>query len=1257
MSGLVRFLVLAALVLPLLPGQIWLRCGGPDSRKTITRLVATGSNAFILTSPNHGFVDGEHVWVSFLNGSLEARGIAEVQNVSENNFRIGSSEMETARMPDDAPDIDTNRNPGLKGYVGRVCEYNLTDTYNMLLDGPSGRITSQVRDPDGMGDAKAPKANSSWGPYVGMQRRLASFVSRPDQVYAQDSVLQGATVLTAALDWFMDNSHTQSLEAAKHWINNVDKYLSSPTFTACNPNYKHCGRGSLVDWISFQSANVVYAYSLIRSELTPEERQLFAGKMLNGFEDTCENSLKPAKGVISIAAGSRTVQGHDTSFLTEYAPYSDGRPRWINIRTTTSSTASPAWLAVSSVESDTSLTLASVVSATAPYENVEHYYTEEWKPGFCGAVWYASNHSGSPNLVTRRTSSSLASEISASDTQVRLALPGNFPKVTPFHILLVQGNRLEAVKVTSLQGQTATIERGQFYTSPAAFTGAAKAYYMTHPLYGGYDFFGSNTFAPLDSPDHNLTFAKSYGYLTIGLGLAADDQRARKLLQEAWNYYYDYQYPLAKAYWTGITQGGYSYGPARWMDWTFRIAAMMRNSFEPAIDITDGNWLKQLMLYPIYLSLPYNPGYSIRFSDSGFDEVLIHRTVKHVLIGQDLLKGRREAAFANFWYRSVADYYADPRWYDGDSQNSVPYAVLYTSPDDSTADFRDSLPPYHFFTSTDFNAPWNPGAAYNAIVSRQNWQSNSTYLWVTAFSQPTDHLGSYPGPGTYKLLKNQYLIGENGTGSMGNGTTTSNYVQVGAATNLKPSTEGSGQYVTVDRQIGTDPYVYARINSLGAFRSTAKLTRNYRHLVHLKRDGADYVIVYDDVTTRDAVAKLSRVHYYADDNESPAFDSSNGLITFRRNRAMVSTRVLLPVNAGAITTQVRTPSARETVQAVEIDGGSAETGEFLLVHKAAEGTDDVMPEMQHLRSNDGNFQGVLIADAAPSLVLFPRDGDNQGLTSSEFELQSDAAVLIAGLAPGIYSVTSGDTQIVTDREVGKDGTLYFDGKQGTIRISRTAGVKEPPPPEGAAAAAAAVAGKTTLKRELPPGGSRSANESDEPQLALVTGSSFQEELSEAVVAGGGLQGQRWELVGGDLPAGLILSPAGVLSGTPTQAGTYPLRIRTLDGGAAGAFSKETTVRLQIVEPVPELAIVSADRLELYAREPYDLRLEARSQVALREWRTVEGRLPEGVRLEARGDLTGEPQETGSFEILVAATDIAGRTATKKITLDVARRRR
>src|SRR5690606_5774427 len=126
------------------------------------------------------------------------------------------------------------------------------------------------------------------------------------------------------------------------WVNNVDKFLSVATFSACDENYKHCGRGSFPDWMSFTSANMIYAYSLIRTELTPAERKAFADKMLNDQTDPsgCTNMLQPATGTVSIAAGTAEVSGVGTKFLTEYRPLSNGAQRWIKLSTTV---GYPSW--------------------------------------------------------------------------------------------------------------------------------------------------------------------------------------------------------------------------------------------------------------------------------------------------------------------------------------------------------------------------------------------------------------------------------------------------------------------------------------------------------------------------------------------------------------------------------------------------------------------------------------------------------------------------------------------------------------------------------------------------------------------------------------------------------------------------------------------------------------------------------------------------------------------------------------------------
>jgi len=66
-----------------------------------------------------------------------------------------------------------------------------------------------------------------------------------------------------------------------------------------------------------------------------------------------------------------------------------------------------------------------------------------------------------------------------------------------------------------------------------------------------------------------------------------------------------------------------------------------------------------------------------------------------------------------------------------------------------------------------------------------------------------------------------------------------------------------------------------------------------------------------------------------------------------------------------------------------------------------------------------------------------------------------------------------------------------------------------------------------------------------PALPITpTGSPF----SFAMSASGGFPPYSWSLLSGPLPTGLSLSSSGVLSGTPTQIGTFPLTIKVTDQG-------------------------------------------------------------------------------------------------------------
>jgi hypothetical protein len=72
-------------------------------------------------------------------------------------------------------------------------------------------------------------------------------------------------------------------------------------------------------------------------------------------------------------------------------------------------------------------------------------------------------------------------------------------------------------------------------------------------------------------------------------------------------------------------------------------------------------------------------------------------------------------------------------------------------------------------------------------------------------------------------------------------------------------------------------------------------------------------------------------------------------------------------------------------------------------------------------------------------------------------------------------------------------------------------------------------------------------------LRGVLGAAF----SQTLTATGGTAPYTWSLAGGNLPAGLTLSPAGLLSGTPTVAGSFPVTFSVTDATNVSAQQSAT----------------------------------------------------------------------------------------------------
>lgn len=138
--------------------------------------------------------------------------------------------------------------------------------------------------------------------------------------------------------------------------------------------------------------------------------------------------------------------------------------------------------------------------------------------------------------------------------------------------------------------------------------------------------------------------------------------------------------------------------------------------------------------------------------------------------------------------------------------------------------------------------------------------------------------------------------------------------------------------------------------------------------------------------------------------------------------------------------------------------------------------------------------------------------------------------------------------------------------------------------------------------------------------------------------------------GSRLPEGLTLNPAGQITGTATESGTFNVRIT---GTSSGYISATVDYTLTVVSVFTTTGIDN-----LLITVPFEGNLNSAtwavgqsigsSTVTLVSHQIIEGRLPEGVTF-ADGKFEGTPQEIGSFNVLIGTvaetTNSRGRVTT------------
>lgn len=138
---------------------------------------------------------------------------------------------------------------------------------------------------------------------------------------------------------------------------------------------------------------------------------------------------------------------------------------------------------------------------------------------------------------------------------------------------------------------------------------------------------------------------------------------------------------------------------------------------------------------------------------------------------------------------------------------------------------------------------------------------------------------------------------------------------------------------------------------------------------------------------------------------------------------------------------------------------------------------------------------------------------------------------------------------------------------------------------------------------------------------------------------------------GNLPAGVTFEN-GVLSGTPTQSGTFAITFTASNGVGADSVQRFTLT-------VAGLHVTTTSLPAVTPGVPYSQQLQASGGVEPYKWSKVSSKLPAGLRLSKSGLLSGTVRAKkyphgGSFTITVKVTDSTKRThQTATATLTVA----
>jgi hypothetical protein len=158
-------------------------------------------------------------------------------------------------------------------------------------------------------------------------------------------------------------------------------------------------------------------------------------------------------------------------------------------------------------------------------------------------------------------------------------------------------------------------------------------------------------------------------------------------------------------------------------------------------------------------------------------------------------------------------------------------------------------------------------------------------------------------------------------------------------------------------------------------------------------------------------------------------------------------------------------------------------------------------------------------------------------------------------------------------------------------------------------------------------------------------------LSRQLTALGGNGTYAWSVSSGSLPGGLTLSSTGVLSGTPTNPGSYAFGVAVDSAGM-----QDTAVVSVDVAPAPLVFATSSTLPNASTRKSYSTTVSVTGGQATFLWSLTSGTLPPGLTLGSvagrSATISGQPTRKGTWSFTLQVVDGNGTTVSRTFKLAV-----